>query len=312
MCRSIIASVFSMVCFTLSAAADSEMLLPDSFLNLYFTEQTEWTVFIAEAVTQKAYLAKFNIPSPLPEIDSSDKQTAFNIVKDFPISTGKQKGSKRSEWDLRTPEGFYRITQYRRQNTLHEKFGSGAFILDYPNLLDRTLKKTGSGIWIHGTDRTGFIDCDSEGCIRMKNDDILFLVDFLVPYKTPVFIVDKINWQTENDLRRKKTHWENRFSEWIAAQNDRDLKKYLDFYHPSFYAPQLNMDIGRWTLHHKNSFVDDPPALLSFEKTDVIYQDNFLLWQGKKTVLSAQNDVTQDLIVLWRKFDDQWFIVLEK
>jgi len=276
-------------------------MIPNSFLNLYFTPQNEWTVFIAELSTQKALLVSFK-----------KEPVDLKIIKEFPISSGKQKGSKRSEWDLRTPKGFYQITQFRPQHTLQEKFGTGAFILDYPNALDRTLRKTGSGIWIHGTDRMNFIDYDSEGCIRLKNEDILFLTQHLKPNQTPVFIVDKIEWLNNEEISSKKKVWKDRYDIWINSQINQDFSGYIKLYHPTFFAPELKMDIGRWTLLQRDRFRQNQPVNLSFSDLKIIYQNGFLLMLGREEYNLAEENKSTRKNILWQMINQQWFIVLEQ
>ena len=297
----LILMIMLIVSFGFLTAEEKNIMIPDSFLNLYFNPQNEWTVFVAELSTQQALLVSFRK-------DPVD----LKIIKEFPISSGKQRGSKRSEWDLRTPEGFYQITQIRSQNTLQEKFGTGAFILDYPNSLDRTLRKSGSAIWIHGTDRMIFIDYDSEGCIRLRNEDILFLMKYLKPNQTPVFIVDQIEWLSIEEILHKKNGWEDRFNIWIDSQNHRNFSLYIKLYHPTFFAPLLKKDIGRWTLLQRDRFQQNQPVNLSFDDLKIIYQNGYLLMQGKEESRSAGEIEFIRKSILWQLIDKEWFIVLEE
>ncbi|MBW6516541.1 MAG: L,D-transpeptidase family protein [Candidatus Cloacimonetes bacterium] len=281
-------------------ASENEVLIPDSFLNLYLAEQNEWTVFIAELTTQKAYLISF-----------SKEPILSQIIREFPISSGKQKGAKRSEWDLRTPEGFYQIIQFRQQHTLEDKFGTGAFILNYPNEIDKILVKTGGGIWIHGTDRNDFINFDSEGCIRLKNEDLTFLTKYLNPGQNPVFIVDKIEWKSETDLIRKKDQIKQRINDWISSQKGQDIFRYLDFYHPTFYSSTLKMDIGRWTIHSRDKMRENRLNDIIIKDMKIIYQNNYLLIQGVEEHTTELNTDSVSKHILWQYIDQQWFIVNE-
>jgi murein L,D-transpeptidase YafK len=295
-----------------AAQPNEAVLIPKSFLNLLFSEQQDWIVLLAETSSQKAYLISFQMSPVSVKGYSNQPEVEFVILKEFSISSGKQKGSKRSEWDLRTPEGYYRITQYRPPHTLQDKFGTGAFILNYPNELDRILEKTGSGIWVHGTDRIDFIDCDSEGCLRMKNEDIVFLRDYLVPDQTPVIIVNQIDWQTTDSLCSVQNEWRNRFSGWLSAQANNNLTRFLTFYHPSFYAPILNKDMARWSLYQKETiFNEETPAVLSFSDPKILYHQDFLLWKGLQTTPAAQNTNSKLRTVLWQFTEGEWYIVRE-
>jgi murein L,D-transpeptidase YafK len=282
------------------ATAENGTLIPDPLLNLFLAGESNRTIFIAELSSQKAYLLSFT-REPL----------SLHISKEFSISSGKQKGAKRSEWDLRTPEGAYEITQFRPKDSLEEKFGTGAFILDYPNRLDRILKKTGSGIWIHGNDRIDFIDFDSEGCIRLKNADLTFLQDRLIPRQTPVYIVDKIIWHTETEILRKKSEINERINSWIKAQEEQDLVRYLSFYHPTFYSTAKRMDIAEWTISQRERFAQNEPLTISLEELYYIYQDNYLLIQGREELKKEAGSENIRKSILWKQIDDHWYIVAE-
>jgi hypothetical protein len=60
-------------------------------------------------------------------------------------SIGKGGFGKKAQGDLRTPVGLYHITGWMPDNALPELYGAGALPLDYPNLWDRSLGKTGYG-----------------------------------------------------------------------------------------------------------------------------------------------------------------------
>jgi len=286
-----------MLLLTISSATGSDLLVPAEFLNFYFSEENDWTLFIAELAPQKAYLAQFS-KNPLQ----------YTIIREFEISSGKQKGAKRSEWDLRTPFGYYQITQFRNQQTLQEKFGTGAFILNYPNLLDKALKKSGSGIWIHGTDKIEFIDYDSEGCIRMKNNDIVFLKNYLRPGETPVIITDKLNRKTISELLKLKSDWEDRYYSWIRAQNYEDLDSFLSFYHPAFHAPHVNMDFSRWSLYHKENGLNE---YTDMKIQHFIYQDeSILVLEIEKKELDSK-ETASIRETLWKLHNGNWFITRE-
>ena len=97
-----------------------------------------------------------------------------HLVGDFYVSTGKLSGDKSSSGDMRTPEGVYFLTRHIPNSALPEKYGSGAYPLDYPNELDAHEGKTGEGIWLHGTDNAFYSrpPQDSEGCVVLPNIDL--------------------------------------------------------------------------------------------------------------------------------------------
>ncbi|HDR04025.1 MAG TPA: hypothetical protein ENN84_02090, partial [Candidatus Marinimicrobia bacterium] len=74
------------------------------------------------------------------------------LMESYRITTGRVSGNKQREGDLKTPEGVYRIIRQLGDEKLPPKYGPRAYILDYPNFVDRFFGRTGSNIWIHGRD----------------------------------------------------------------------------------------------------------------------------------------------------------------
>lgn len=78
------------------------------------------------------------------------------LSEDYYISVGKGGGDKRREGDEKTPIVVYRVSSYLPGSSLPDMYGPGAFPIDYPNPWDRKLGRTGSGIWLHGTESERF------------------------------------------------------------------------------------------------------------------------------------------------------------
>ena len=74
----------------------------------------------------------------------------FALVKSYPCIVGANGLDKKKAGDLATPVGNYFFLRYIPGKSLSEKYGYGAFVLNYPNFLDRKDRKDGTGIWLHG------------------------------------------------------------------------------------------------------------------------------------------------------------------
>jgi murein L,D-transpeptidase YafK len=84
----------------------------------------------------------------------------FYHFKTYPICNWSgELGPKVTQGDKQAPEGFYTITQ--RQMNPNSQFHL-AFNLGYPNAYDRSLKRTGDFLMIHG-------QCKSAGCYAMTD-----------------------------------------------------------------------------------------------------------------------------------------------
>ncbi len=175
------------------------------------------------------------------------------LVQDFYVSTGKLDGNKQSSGDLRTPEGVYFVTGHIPGEKLPEKYGIGAFPLDYPNALDRRQGKTGYGIWLHGTDDLYYSrpPLDSEGCVVLPNIDLRAVSAYLEP-GTPVVIADGVEWLEQEQWLRLRNELLKAVETWRADWEGRDVERYLGHYATDFWSGAS--DLGRWSRHKRAVF----------------------------------------------------------
>lgn len=96
-------------------------------------------------------------------------------VNSYGISCGKNYGNKQVIGDLKTPEGIFRITDIEDASTWKHDFkdGKGRIEGAYGPWFLRLAVPGHKGIGIHGTHKPESIGTrDTEGCIRLNNDDI--------------------------------------------------------------------------------------------------------------------------------------------
>lgn len=178
-------------------------------------------------------------------------------VHDVYISTGREPGNKQVEGDLRTPAGVYFITGHIPGARLPEKYGIGAFPLDYPNPLDRRLGKTGYGIWLHGMERRYFSrpPLDSEGCVVLSNAELKALGPDLAP-GTPVIIAERLEWLTAAAWQAARSEALAALEAWRTAWESGDMDAYLAHYAGDFWS--TGHDRASWaalrgaTARHKS------------------------------------------------------------
>ncbi|MFV1983323.1 MAG: L,D-transpeptidase family protein [Thiohalomonadales bacterium] len=165
------------------------------------------------------------------------------LVDDFYISTGKKQGNKFKKGDLRTPEGVYFITSWIPDSRLPEKYGIGAFPVNYPNELDIQLGKTGYGIWLHGMQRSFYSrpPLDSEGCVVLSNTDLKKIQHQLVPGKTPVVITENIDWLSEKSWFALQQDVMASINKWRDDWQSMNIDKYLSHYSKDFFTPSHNV-----------------------------------------------------------------------
>jgi len=167
----------------------------------------------------------------------------FEEVNDYYITSGKLVGDKKIKGDLRTPEGVYFVTSWISPNKLPEKYGVGAFPVNYPNELDRRNGKTGYGIWLHGTDK-GYYSRpprDSEGCVVLTNIDLDALKSEIKPGLTPVVITDKVEWIDYASWKKERQTIFQAVENWRVGWESMNVNKYLSNYSKDFWSSSHNL-----------------------------------------------------------------------
>lgn len=110
-----------------------------------------------------------------------------------PVGLGRNMGNKQKEGDNRTPEGLFPIQSIERSSHWIHDFhdGAGPRKGAYGDWFIRLSVPEFRGIGIHGTCFPELIGTRcSEGCIRLKNDDLLELVKYIKPGMTVTITED--------------------------------------------------------------------------------------------------------------------------
>ncbi len=94
------------------------------------------------------------------EVWKPKKDGYYHLFKTYPICKWSGKlGPKLRKGDKQAPEGFYKVAnaQMNPNSRYHLSFNLG-----YPNAYDRSRKRTGRHLMVHG-------NCESKGCYAMTN-----------------------------------------------------------------------------------------------------------------------------------------------
>jgi len=181
-------------------------------------------ILLCEKNRKTLYLFKF----------SNDK---LSFVKTYPCVVGLNHNDKKHPGDFATPEGIYFISEFIPGKNLSKKYGFGAFVLNYPNLLDRKEEKKGAGIWIHGHSDEKNIGEDiisTKGCIVVSNEILKELANFIKPKLTPIIIVDKMEFRSNESQKVLSKQLQNFVNSWKQAWEKIDTDKFLSFYSTDF------------------------------------------------------------------------------
>ena len=266
-------------------------------------------------------------------IAAANEPANMVLVKDTYMSVGKAGVDKFVEGDNRTPLGVYFITSILPGEELPDLYGKGALPLNYPNALDILRRKTGSGIWLHGTPSAQYVRAPlaSEGCVVLSNPDIQRLLEDADIKATPVVIAKSLTWvdasrasqplnpapsaavlgSTADNTDSTKTASQPtdcsaRFGLWQAARRAQDFAALRDMYSDSFF--RRGKGLSHWWPTIKGE--TGPDATL----TNI----TALSWQDQDQVMvvnyTDQTQASQSGLLkrqYWRLEGDTWRIFYE-
>ncbi|MEA1956420.1 MAG: L,D-transpeptidase family protein [Campylobacterota bacterium] len=198
-----------------------------------------------------------------------NKDEKFQLNKDYNAFTGKIKGDKIKEGDLKTPLGIYNLT--KRIVKLDAFYGPLAFVTSYPNIYDKYKGKNGSGIWIHGLPTNQKRDKYTKGCIAIDNDNIKGLNKKINIEKTLLIInpdknLIEVNKENIAIILSELYSW--RYA-WIYNNTD----KYLNFYSDDFVKSN-GMKINSFKRYKKRIFAKNEKKTIVFQNLNIIPYPN--------------------------------------
>mgnify|MGYP001824890915 FL=1 len=191
-------------------------------------------VFIAE--TSKAVLYRYERTSGVDVTYAGESY----------MSIGQNGDGKQRSGDRRTPLGIYFVTEQLDTSRLHEKYGPTAFVLDYPNVVDRHADRTGDGIWLHGVDARGGKrpPLDTDGCLALPNEELASLEPLFVANTTPVIIGREMEWLGDEAIARLRSELEAAVAAWSDSFSSGDMHTHLSLYGEDFR--HWEMDKSEW------------------------------------------------------------------
>ncbi len=229
------------------------------------------------------------------------------------MSIGENGVGKQRPWDRRTPLGIYFVTEQLDTQSLHERYGLAAFPLDYPNIWDRTNRRGGDGIWIHGVTPNGGRrpSLDTDGCIALPNEDLLAIEDQLVPLVTPVIVTRKIRWASPEQITARRAELASALETWVNSFRAGNLHRYLSLYANDFqYRGMSRQD---WAAYRLETFSKAP--VREFELQDVLLladpEDNDLyLSRFRQHIVYDERTIVTIKRLYWRRTDDGKFQIV--
>lgn len=226
-----------------------------------------------------------------------NSKNSFHLESVFRAFTGKMKGDKQVEGDLKTPNGIYTLT--KKIQSVDEFYGPMAFVTSYPNIYDQLHSKNGSGIWIHGLPLNNEKrDAYTKGCIAIKNSDIICLDPNLFINNTLLYIDDKVEFKhTKKDLALLLSS----LFQWKNAWKKNELEKYLSFYDKTFVHSVTKKDFNAFkkfktrifSYHDKKSIIFKNIAIVPYPsgEDEKIFRISFLEKYKSKRITFSGNKI---------------------
>lgn len=240
----------------------------------------------------------------------------LKYLADYYITVGKNGVIKQSEGDKRTPIGVY-FARTKLNQALPDFYGEGAYPLNYPNEWDRQNNRKGSGIWLHGTPRDTFSRPPraSDGCVVLANEDLKALEPILQAGKTPVVIVNNLEWLDASSLHRNqlKQVLSSSIDTWLKDWRSQDTDKYLSHYSKDFSSNGMNYQ--QWAEHKQRVQATKPDVEISVSDISMFsYPDG----DKKLVVVDFMQDYASPFLKnrmqkrqYWIQESDGWKIIYE-
>ncbi|MBX9703640.1 MAG: L,D-transpeptidase [Silvanigrellaceae bacterium] len=248
------------------------------------------------------------------------KDGNYEVVKTYPAVTGKMPGEKVFRGDNRTPVGIYFTvgetsgeSLLKKWGDYAKKYGVHAFFLDYPNIYDKRTRKTGSGIWIHGveSDTRLLTPQDTEGCVALRNPDVLELKKFIKPFHTPVVIVDKMETTTPEVILSQRSKALEMINSWKESWQLSDFKSYMSYYSKDFMSLGLNRDQWQNFKSYLSKVRNKKIEVLISEPKIVAFRNQLLVVFLQSYSASDKKDFGRKFLYLQQE-SDSYKIIAEK
>ncbi|WP_395002614.1 murein L,D-transpeptidase family protein [uncultured Helicobacter sp.] len=189
----------------------------------------------------------------------------FELLGSSSALVAQGKGHKKLEGDLTTPIGVYDLTA--RLSGLPPYYGPLAFATNYPNTYDRSLRRTGSGIWIHGLPLDGNREeLNTKGCIAIDNE-LLKKYDGLVDYRDSIVIISEGELRTMNAMQAAQIL--AGLYAWKEMWKKGDLAGYLKFYDKENFVRQDGMRYKAFAEYKSRIFAKNEEKQIEISGIDI-------------------------------------------
>lgn len=290
-----------------SSVLSAEEFLPAPLLQL--DNAFSHHVLVAEKNTHTLYLFKNNGSKP-------------KLLKKYQMATGKKTGDKAFQGDHRTPEGVFFFTDFINHQQLLERhgkqgeiYGVGAFVMDYPNPVDKAKGKTGGGIWLHSTNDETRIDkgLDSRGCLVTHNQMLIELSEYIELNRTPMIVTHDIKYLSKAAWDKNRKNISTAIEGWVNSWQNEDLKSYLSFYHKKEFRDKSRGSYFQFAAYKKAVFSNPGKPVVNIKNLTLMQTGDYAIAVFKQEYESATiKDLGKKMLYLKKDEYYQWKIVSEQ
>ena len=233
---------------------------------------------------------------------------------DYYASIGKGGIDKRREGDEKTPVGVYTVISYLPDDRLLDLYGIGAFPISYPNRWDLFRGRTGSGIWIHGTEWSTYSrpPMSSRGCVTLSNEHFEDLRRRVEVGKTPVIVAREFRWVPPREVDDRRRDLLAAVEQWRQDWESLDTDRYLSHYAEDFRTDDMERE--QFAAHKRS--VNSQKRFIRVELRAVgAYEypgeDDMFMVEFRQVYDSSNFSSLDSKQQFWRRQADGWRIVLE-
>lgn len=244
-------------------------------LDAELTQKEYWNNYLKNKDTNFGYIESYSNILICDKSESTltlyrkDLNNSYSVTKEYSAYTGKVKGDKYEEGDLKTPVGVYNLT--KKISKIDSFYGPMAFVTSYPNIYDKYKGKNGSGIWIHGLPTEQERDEFTKGCIAINNQNIECLDKNINIDKTLLIINETKSIQ--NVSKETLSSLLSQLYKWRYAWLYNDIDTYLNLYSPDFIRFD-GMNKERFAHYKTRVFNKEEKKMIIFNDLNVIPYPN--------------------------------------
>ncbi len=243
----------------------------------------------------------------------------LHLLRHSYATIGEQGTRKQLEGDEKTPVGVYFVTRYIADEELPPLYGTGAFPINYPNVIDRRHDRTGYGIWLHGTrpESINRVPQASNGCVALNNDEFTALRPYVtLDSNTPVIIADEPRWVApeSQEILALRKDFEQALQQWRTDWQSLDVDRYLSHYSPTEFKTS-DTSYANWAAR-KRAIISSKTHI-EVELSDISFynypsEEDMIVTSFHQRYLADDKLVAAHKRQYWQKDDSgRWQILFE-